>query len=96
MFSIKTYLLHGAVLVAANPILESKQELEGRAVNCNAVNAALSVLKVLGPPATTFCSSYLKIPATITTTSTAAASTVYAIIPNIVLIHALTHFSLGS
>ena len=33
-------------------------------VDCKALNLALTVLKNLGPPATSFCSSYLKVPAT--------------------------------
>ena len=50
--------------------------LDERAVNCNAVNSALSVLRVLGPVATTFCSAYLRIPAPTTTTITGPTGTV--------------------
>ncbi|KAF2130703.1 hypothetical protein P153DRAFT_383929 [Dothidotthia symphoricarpi CBS 119687] len=52
-----------------------------RAVNCNSVSGALKVLKGLGAPATSFCSSYLKIPATVTTTTTTTpVSTVQTIV----------------
>ncbi|KAH7346019.1 hypothetical protein BKA66DRAFT_447873 [Pyrenochaeta sp. MPI-SDFR-AT-0127] len=48
-----------------------------RAVDCAKVTGALSVLKKLGPPATSFCSSYLKIQGkTATTTFTPPAVTV--------------------
>ena len=51
--------------------------LEGRAVNCKAVNTALSVLKVLGGPATSFCSAYLRIPSATTVTITLPEATMY-------------------
>ncbi|KAF1831415.1 hypothetical protein BDW02DRAFT_55487 [Decorospora gaudefroyi] len=38
--------------------------------NCSKLNGALTILKKLGPPATSFCSSYLKIPATTTSVTT--------------------------
>lgn len=49
--------------------------LEEREVNCKAVNGALVVLKVLGPPATSFCRKYLNIPATTTVQATATTHT---------------------
>ncbi|KAF5851075.1 hypothetical protein GGP41_010738 [Bipolaris sorokiniana] len=45
-------------------------------VNCGKVNNALSVLKKLGPPATSFCRSYIKAPATSTTVTITTAPTV--------------------
>jgi len=46
-----------------------------KGVDCKAVNLALTVLKKLGPPATSFCSSYLKIPATKTVSITTTTPT---------------------
>ncbi|KAH7068809.1 hypothetical protein BKA63DRAFT_520156 [Paraphoma chrysanthemicola] len=41
-----------------------------RAVNCNVVTGVLGVVKALGAPATSFCSSYLRVPATSTIKAT--------------------------
>ncbi|KAH8635888.1 hypothetical protein IG631_07722 [Alternaria alternata] len=46
-----------------------------KSVDCKAVNLALTVLKKLGPPATSFCSSYLNIPATKTLSITTTTPT---------------------
>lgn len=54
--------------------LPAEPMLEARAVNCAKVTGALFVLKNLGPPASTFCSSFLKVPAT-TTIITSTTST---------------------
>ncbi|PVH73588.1 hypothetical protein DL98DRAFT_538227 [Cadophora sp. DSE1049] len=52
-------------------------DLEDRAVNCKVLNGVLSVLKGLGGPATSFCSSYLSIgTATVTSVVTPAPSLV--------------------
>jgi hypothetical protein len=64
-------------IATASPVPDAlDSDLQKRALDCKAVNAALTVLKALGPPATAFCSSYLRIPATITSVSTATAATV--------------------
>jgi hypothetical protein len=62
-------------LVAARPEPTPLANLQDRAVDCAKVTGALSALKKLGPPATTFCRSYLKVPgtSTITTTTTPTA-----------------------
>ncbi|KAF2623337.1 hypothetical protein BU25DRAFT_451331 [Macroventuria anomochaeta] len=65
-------LLSMATAAYASPLARPTDALKERAVNCNKVNAALGVLKILGSPATTFCSSYLHIPATVTQTATVA------------------------
>lgn len=57
-------------LVAAWPEPTAAAYLDNRAIDCSKVTGALSVLKKLGPPATTFCSSYLKLPGTKTSTTT--------------------------
>jgi hypothetical protein len=64
-------------IATASPVPEAlNSDLEKRAPNCKAANVALTVLKALGPPATAFCSSYLHIPATITSVITATTATV--------------------
>jgi hypothetical protein len=67
--------VHASPYAEPTLVARDTNHLEKR-VNCNAVNAALTVLKALGPPATTFCSSYLHIPATATATVTAPTPTV--------------------
>jgi hypothetical protein len=65
--------------VSANPFpvpMPTDLGIEKRAHDCKAVNAALTILKGLGPPAISFCSSYLHIPTAATTTFTAPAATV--------------------
>jgi hypothetical protein len=69
-------LLVIAATASANPVARPTNALEKR-INCNQVNAVLGVLKVLGEPATTFCSSYLRIPATATRTTTITPAVVY-------------------
>lgn len=44
--------------------------LDERAIDCAKVTGALSVLRAIGPQATTFCSSFLKVPGTKTATTT--------------------------
>jgi hypothetical protein len=66
--------------VYANPFpapMPTDPAIEKRAPDCKAVNAALTILKALGPPATSFCSSYLRVPTAATTTFIAPAATVY-------------------
>lgn len=59
------------VCINANAIpTQTLASVNERAVNCNAVSGALKVLQSLGAPATSFCSSYLRVPATATTTVT--------------------------
>jgi hypothetical protein len=62
-------------LVTAWPEPTLPANLHNRAIDCSKVTGALSVLKKVGPPATSFCSSYLKIPGTkiVTTTVTPSA-----------------------
>ncbi|KAH7064290.1 hypothetical protein BKA63DRAFT_572206 [Paraphoma chrysanthemicola] len=65
--------------VSANPFpapMPTDPAIEKRAPDCKAVNAALTILKALGPPATSFCSSYLRVPTAATTTFIAPAATV--------------------
>ncbi|OAL49310.1 hypothetical protein IQ07DRAFT_588635 [Pyrenochaeta sp. DS3sAY3a] len=47
-----------------------------RAVNCKVVTGVLGVVKALGAPATSFCSSYLNIPATSTVRTTKTSTQV--------------------
>lgn len=66
--------------VSANPLttpMPANPATEKRAPDCKAVSAALTILKALGPPATSFCSSYLRIPTAATTTFTAPAAITY-------------------
>ncbi|KAF2734549.1 hypothetical protein EJ04DRAFT_564126 [Polyplosphaeria fusca] len=76
MLNLKQILTFGALFAGAHALPEPTNALKPRAVDCKAVNKALSCLKTLGAPATAFCSSYLHIPATTTITSTAVANTV--------------------
>ena len=72
-----TVTLWGSTQVNARP--QPGEELVARAVNCKAVTGVLGAVKALGAPATSFCSSYLNVPATttikITTRPTKYAST---------------------
>jgi hypothetical protein len=54
----------------ANPLDAYLGVIEQRAVNCNAVTGVLGIVKALGAPATSFCSSYLSVPATSTVLTT--------------------------
>lgn len=63
-------------LGAAWPEPTPAAQLDQRAIDCSKVTGALSVLKKLGPPATSFCSSYLKIAGTKTLTTTFTPATV--------------------
>jgi hypothetical protein len=64
-------------IATASPVPDAlDSHLQERALDCKAINTALTVLKALGPPATAFCSSYLHIPATITSVTTAPTATV--------------------
>ena len=76
MVSIKLLVLGIAGLAIAHPEPTRAANLDKR-VDCAKVNGALTVLRKLGPPATAFCSSYLRIPATTTikTTSTPVSTT---------------------
>jgi hypothetical protein len=49
-------------LVAAWPEPTAAAYLNNRAIDCSKLTGCLGVLKKIGPAATTFCSSYLKIP----------------------------------
>lgn len=62
-------------LAAAWPEPIGARPLDQRAIDCSKINDALSVLKKLGPPATTFCSSFLKVPGTKTLTATITPAT---------------------
>ncbi|KAJ4378756.1 hypothetical protein N0V86_005627 [Didymella sp. IMI 355093] len=63
-----------AATISSVAALPAEPTLEARAVNCAKITGALSVLKNLGPPATTFCSSFLKVPATATITTTTTST----------------------
>jgi hypothetical protein len=63
-----TIALWGNVLVSAHP--KHGELVVARAVNCKVVTGVLAVVKALGVPATSFCSSYLHIPATSTVQAT--------------------------
>lgn len=76
------FVLAASSVVAAWPEPTPAAYLDQRAVNCAKVTGALSVLKKLGPPATSFCSSYLKIPGTLTSTTTVTPATVYVSNPS--------------
>lgn len=60
----------------ANPIAPPTDFLKKR-TTCKQVDVVLNVIKALGPPATTFCRSYLHIPAPTTRTTTIAPAIVY-------------------
>ncbi|KAH7074343.1 hypothetical protein BKA63DRAFT_312064 [Paraphoma chrysanthemicola] len=64
-----------AAAAHANPIAQPTSSL-GKGINCNQVNVVLNVIKALGPPATSFCSSYLHIPAPTTRITTIAPAIV--------------------
>jgi hypothetical protein len=71
-------LLSFTAAVVASP---APTALEDRnIINCKVIGA-LADLKPLGAKATSFCSSYLHIPTPITQTVTAAAATVYVLLP---------------
>lgn len=70
------YHLIFAAAIGSVVAFPAEPTLAARAVDCGKVTGALSVLKNLGPPATTFCSSFLKVPATQTVIST-TTPTVY-------------------
>jgi hypothetical protein len=70
MFQFNIALLVSFVAVVTSS--PAPANLEQRAANCNVVTGALAILKPLGAPATSFCSSYLHIPATSTLTTTSA------------------------
>jgi hypothetical protein len=55
-------------LVSAHP--NPNEVFVARAVNCKAVTGVIGAIKALGAPATSFCSSYLKVPATSTVRAT--------------------------
>lgn len=69
-------LISIAATTHANPMAQPTDLLEKR-LNCKDVNVVLNVIKALGPPATSFCSSYLHIPGPTTRTTTLATATVY-------------------
>jgi hypothetical protein len=60
-------LLSSLTAVTANP---APHVIEERVINCKAVNKVLLALKGLGGQATSFCRSYLHVPATSTVTTT--------------------------
>jgi hypothetical protein len=60
--------------VSANP--KHGEMVIARAVNCKAVTGVLAVVKALGAPATSFCSSYLNIAPTSTVKITSTPITV--------------------
>ncbi|KAH7112530.1 hypothetical protein B0J11DRAFT_619644 [Dendryphion nanum] len=59
-------------VVTARP---EPEKLIARAVNCNALTVVLNKIPALGTPATSFCSSYLKIPLATTVTQTEKPTT---------------------
>ncbi|KAJ5025732.1 hypothetical protein J3E73DRAFT_258467 [Bipolaris maydis] len=65
-----------SVLGVALPEPTPAALLNASPVNCGKFNNALSVLKKLGPPATSFCRSYIKAPATSTIVTITTAPTV--------------------
>jgi hypothetical protein len=70
MVSFKFLAVSSVVSVAlAHPQPTPAAHLEER-TDCAKINGALTILKKLGPPATSFCSSYLKVPMTKTLTTT--------------------------
>jgi hypothetical protein len=68
-----TVALWGSTQVLALP--EQREVLIARAVDCKVVTGVLSAVKALGAPATSFCSLYLRIPATTATTVTVMPTT---------------------
>jgi hypothetical protein len=70
MVSFKLLVVSSVASVAiAHPQPTPAAHLEER-TDCAKINGALTILKKLGPPATSFCSSYLKVPMTKTLTTT--------------------------
>jgi hypothetical protein len=54
----------------ANPLDVYAGTIEQRAVDCKAVTGVLAVVRALGAPATSFCSSYLGVPTAATKLTT--------------------------
>jgi hypothetical protein len=72
-FANLVLLLAGSVAANAVGSFEKRGEVVERYVDCKIVTGVLSVLKGLGGPATSFCSSYLSIgTATVTNVVTPA------------------------
>ncbi|KAH8665231.1 hypothetical protein BGZ60DRAFT_411022 [Tricladium varicosporioides] len=66
--------------------------IDGRAANCKAIVGVLAALKGLGGPATSFCSSYLRIgTSTVTSTVTPPASTTTVVSATTVTTTVLRH-----
>ncbi|KAH3983351.1 hypothetical protein HBI25_062070 [Parastagonospora nodorum] len=57
-------------IVTAWPEPTAVANLDNRAIDCSKLTGCLGVLKKIGPPASTFCRSYLKVPGTKTSTTT--------------------------
>ncbi|KAF2996888.1 hypothetical protein E8E13_005205 [Curvularia kusanoi] len=77
MLALKLALVAATgVLGAALPEHTAAAHLDLRGVDCGSNNAAFNELKKLGPPGTSFCRSYLKMPATSTRVTTVTAATV--------------------
>jgi hypothetical protein len=76
MLALKLLVATASTLVAAWPEPTPAARIDQQAGACAKVNGALTILKKLGPPATSFCSSYLKVPATKTLTTTVTPATV--------------------
>lgn len=64
-------------LVAAWPEPTAIAKIDNRAIDCSKSNGCIGVLKKIGPPASSFCRSYLKVPGTKTTTTTITPVAVY-------------------
>lgn len=70
-----SYIAVAGTFGIATASLEPTPAHVEKRIDCKAVNLALTVLKKLGPPATSFCSSYLKVPATKTVSITTTTPT---------------------
>jgi len=53
------------IVIQAAAASDYNDALVERAINCNAVTKVVNAVKALGGPATSFCSSFLSIPATL-------------------------------
>ncbi|RYN47472.1 hypothetical protein AA0118_g12212 [Alternaria tenuissima] len=74
-----SFIAVAGVLSISAVLAEPTPPQSPKGVDCKAVNLALTVLKKLGPPATSFCSPYPKVSTTKTmsiTTTTSVTSTV--------------------
>ena len=74
--TMKTFHAIPSLLTLCLPLLHAHPSpLPAVNLNCQLVTNILNTLRLLGPPATAFCSSYLSVPSATTTTKTTTPKT---------------------